>query len=225
MKILILIIAIFVSSCSSIRYEYNTNKQGDLEMTAVKSYCLFYDDEEKVKIIISDTDGGRIEKILWDGRELTKGPISENFPNQQQSFKSLRPMIIDDGEGLIDVSTTQRGSYQFRRSYDVKYNEDSNEHIIAVKYNVKNHSSTEKLKQEWSQNLFLTDQAVTSLKSKSTIVIHYPNSQVELKVQLVAPSGRVNVVNDRVDMSTEEELLGTKERLKWSVIYKLKHRK
>ena len=70
MKPLILVMSLFLLSCTGIRYEYQNRNNGSIEMTTYKTYPLFYDDEEKVKITISKSTGGQIEKISWHGREL-----------------------------------------------------------------------------------------------------------------------------------------------------------
>ena len=62
MKFISVAILLTLVSCSGIRYDYQTAEDGSVEMTTYKTYPLFCDDEEKVKIVISKKDGGQIEK-------------------------------------------------------------------------------------------------------------------------------------------------------------------
>jgi hypothetical protein len=229
MKLLILALSLFLLSCSGIRYEYKNSESGSIEMTTYKTNPLFYDDEEKVKIVISKELGGQIEKISWLGRELIAAPVKENFPNKEESFKDLKPYIIDDGMGLIDLSITKRGEYRFRRSYNISHNDLLDEYQIEVIYNVMNLSRTKKLHQQWTQELLFTGhkEIVKDANTVSTghaIALTYGEKKLNLKVaQVNVFKPMVEIKGSNVKMgSSQDKLIESREKLKWKVIYTLK---
>ena len=83
MKLIIILTTLLLISCTGTRFEYTDAEDGSKEMVSFKTYCLFFDDEEKVRIKISGKDGGQIENISWQGKEVLSS--DEDYPNKGTS--------------------------------------------------------------------------------------------------------------------------------------------
>jgi hypothetical protein len=222
MKLVPFLFLFTLVSCSSINYGV-TDENGSIEMTAIKSYPVFFDDEEKMKIVISKADGGRIEGISWEGKSLITNPILEGFPNKSQSFKSLNPSFIQDDEdgGLTYVIATKPGVYQFTRSYTAEYDEETDEYEFKVIYNVKNRSSKEILTYQWTKDFSVNGKPTQT--SKAALSIVYPDNKVKMKVNLTTIKASYLITDGKkIKMGNGIPLkLGAKGQLNWTVTYRL----
>ena len=245
-NLLLAAILLFICACTGTRFEYNDGQDGSKEMVSYKTYGLFFDDEEKLKLKISSINGSQIEGISWEGRKILA--VEENYPNDEFSFKNLNASIIDDGEGLIVVTNTKREIYQLRRSYNIKYDEEREQHIIEVIYNVKNYSSEDELPQNWLQEITLlaTIESISSLvhpdldkfKDNEDLLLRSriktldgldielaENTEVEIKFEgLGQYSDKVegNKISIR-DQATKT--LGPRQRQSWKIQYRFKKSK
>jgi hypothetical protein len=233
------VFAIILSfACTGIRFEYTDAEDGSKEMVSFKTYCMFYDDVEKVRLKISGKDSGQIENISWEGERVLSA--AEEYPNEKQSFKKLRASVIDDGEGLIVVTTSSRGIYQLRRSYNIMFDEEKEQHIIEVIYNVKNYSSEDGLTQKWEQLVKLAEGSSNirtmekltseelkklnmSMKLHRGFIMNHKN-KLELEIELEGVRGaEYKIDGSKLSMGNSAAFeLGPKQRLSWKVQYRFR---
>ena len=238
MKWLLILTVLLTLACTDIRFEYTDADDGSKEMVSFKTYCMFYDDEEKVRLKISGKDSGQIENISWEGKKVLSA--SENYPNEIHSFKKLRASIIDDGEGLIVVTTSSRGIYQLRRSYNIMFDEEREQHIIEVIYNVKNYSSEDGLMQKWDQLIKMAEGSANirsldklssdelkklnlSMKLHRGFIMDH-NNKLELEIELEGVRGvEYKIDGSSISMGNSAPFeLGPKQRLSWKVQYRFR---
>ena len=221
MKFFLLILVILGVACSSIEYRYDEDDSG-VVMTGIKTYSLFYNDEELVNIKISKQDGGRIENISWEGKSIVAKPIIEQYPSKALSFHKLRANLINDGQGLVDVLTTNRGIYQFRRSYNLSYDEDMEKFILEVRYNVKNHSSENALEQKWDQKVTLDGKDFKIAPEGTGFIAVSEEKNIKMTIQPFIEKAYKSNLGNEISMGHAQAFkLGTKERLNWTVRYEL----
>ena len=221
MKILVLVLTILGVACSSIEYKYVEDDSG-VTMTGIKTYSLFYDDEEKIKIKISKETGGRIESISWEGKSIIAKPIIEQYPSKALSFHKLNAHLINDGQGLVDVLTTNRGIYQFRRSYNLKFDEEQEMFILEIRYNVKNHSSDKALEQKWDQKVSLDGSDFNITPEGTGFIAISEEKNVKMTIKPFIDKAYKSNLDNEISMGHSQPFeLGTKERLSWVVKYEL----
>ena len=131
---------------------------------------------------------------------------------------------MDDGDDLVIVYSTVRGKFQLIRSYRLRYQKETQEHVVEVIYNVKNYSSDAPISQQWIQELSLPTSVILNV-SKKEASGKVNNSSFTISA--------INVSN--LEVSQEKGILkiangksfnlGPKEKLSWKVLYKLKNNK
>ncbi|MCM8541569.1 MAG: hypothetical protein NE328_14975 [Lentisphaeraceae bacterium] len=213
-----LLLTLFFSGCTSVTTSIS-NIDDNVIMNSSEESC-FSDTKEKLKLSFSPQNGGQILSIYWEGAKVAD-QFQESYPNEKLNFTQLKPRVIDDGSGLVIVDSNVRGEYQLRRSYSLKYLEDSEEHVIEVIYNVKNYSSETVIDQQWIQSLSLPKSLDIRIEENGATGIDEKMSfQIEaINVKDLVIEGD----NSSIKLSNAESFnLGTKERLSWKVLYKLK---
>lgn len=213
----IIFLSIF-AGCTSVETSVLTTEKNVVMNSTEK--CTFSSPEEKLKLVFSPDNGGQIVSIFWEGEKIAE-KVQETYPNKDLDFKKLSPRVIDDGTGLIIVDSKVSGEYQLRRSYSIKYLENTEEHVVEVIYNVKNYSSEKAIDQQWIQALSLPKSLNINIQKSG---LSGSNEKMSFEIEAV------NVFDLSVESNgnlvqignTKQFKLGTKERLSWKVLYKLK---
>ena len=148
-------------------------------------------------------------------------------------FNNIKAQLTNDGESVI-VTNRTHGIYQLRRTYSIKYNQETNEHIIEVIYTAKNYSSKAPLNFQWEQILSLNKQLSPKEEADKslleiTLKSNSPESgKISLKLEcngLNNSSSNYYEETKRIHLSSNNgkmKTLGTKERLSWKVLYRLR---
>lgn len=217
--LLFIFLGILFTSCTSVTTQVVSSENGHVIMHSTED-CLFSSPKEKLKLTFSPENGGQIISIYWEGLKVAD-KFSESYPNAKLDFKKLQPRIIDDGSGLVILTSTALDEYQLRRSYSLKYMEESDEHVIEVIYNVKNYSSEIAIDQQWIQSLSLPPSLQVSVNRNS---INSTDEQIQFQIEAINVKDlTVEINNNNLKVNNAKPFkLGSKERLSWKVLYKLK---
>jgi len=225
-----------------------TQEDGKIRLSTYED--SLFSETDKAVVILSSKNSGQIEKISWNGLELLKSPIVEKFPSPDLNFQKLKTNISDDGEGLVIISSRQDGLYQLRRSYSIGYDKLKKEHIVEVVYNVKNYADTT-MSHRWAQELDLnyssSELCITRKWDKEALFAKGSNDTpktiaLNLVYQNSPQSLNLTVESVSVEKPTLQHYnagkllmlgsakngplkLGSNERLKWKVIYRIKETK
>jgi hypothetical protein len=221
----------------SVEFKSRTASDGATIITAHEN--SLFSEIETLSVKVSDVNNGQIENIYWQGDALLDSSIEEAFPSVQEDFKKQRVLFIPAGESLIIADVRKRGIYQFRRSYSMTYDDDNEEYIIEVIYNVKNHSDAKPLKYKWSSALTLKNKA-SLLKSvgdwddsKSAIakmgngVLHLGvDSEKELLMKIAATDIKgisLEMKKQKFTIANCQDFsLDFKEKMTWKIQYRFK---
>ena len=155
MKQLLLFLSLLLTSCTSIEF-ISTNPDDNTTVVTSVEKSLFHE-QEKLSLTLSENNGGEIKSISWKGKEILMEPISENFPEEHDDFKKQNALLMDDSSGLLIIDVRKSRAYSFRRSFNVSYNDDTDEYTVEVIYNVKNYSSDKELKYQWESFMKLKE--------------------------------------------------------------------
>ncbi|NQZ59378.1 MAG: hypothetical protein HRT88_18155 [Lentisphaeraceae bacterium] len=231
-KILLFILTSIISSaCTSVEVEVKELANNKIALSTHES-SIFHN-TPKASLIYSPENGGQIESILWQGENLLYKNIIEHFPNKKLDFSNVKAQLTNDGESVI-VTNRKRGIYQLRRTYSIKYNQETNEHIIEVIYTAKNYSSKAPLNYQWEQILSLNKQLSSKEgEEKSLLEITLKSESPEIgKISLRLECSGLNDSSTNYSSETKRihlssnngqmKTLGTKERLSWKVLYRLR---
>ena len=217
--LLFILLGILFTSCTSVTTQVVSSENGHVVMNSTEEY-LFSSPKEKLQMTFSPENGGQILSIYWEGLKIAE-KFSESYPNVKLDFKGLKPRVIDDGSGLIIVDSKVRDEYQLRRSYSLKYLEGSDEHVIEVIYNVKNYSSEIAIDQQWIQSLSLPPSLKVNIDRNS---INSADEHTQFQIEAINVKDlTIEINNNNLKLNNVKPFkLGTKERLSWKVLYKLK---
>ena len=103
----------------------------------------------------------------------------------------------------------------------MQYSEESDEHIVEVIYNVKNYSADKSIDQQWVQSISLPKSLKFEIQNDG---IKGSNKNLSFQIEAINVKDlTVKGVNSTIKLSNSKSFkLGTKERLSWKVLYKLK---
>ncbi|MCM8534774.1 MAG: hypothetical protein NE334_02430 [Lentisphaeraceae bacterium] len=219
MKICFLFFCLFVTGCTTVTFQTHNPTPNSTVITGTQE--SLFKDCEKLSLEVSKNQSGRIENFRWQGKELLSLAQVEQFPNTENDFKKNRVLIIDDNEGLLIADVRARGSYQFRRSYSLYFDENTDEYVVEVIYNVKNQSSETPLNFNWSNSL----KFIESLDKNDAESFHFKGLKLQLRVYIEGISRKSSFDPKTKTLSTStssESTIGTKERKSWKVQFRFK---
>lgn len=219
MKFYILSLCLFLTSCTNVTFQTHNPNPNSTVITGTQE--SLFKDCEKLSLEVSKNQSGRIENFRWQGKELLALPQVEKFPNTENDFKKNRVLLIDDNEGLLIADVRSRGAYQFRRSYSLYFDENNEEYVVEVIYNVKNQSSENPLKFNWSNSL----KFAKNFEKSGAESFHFKDLKLQLRVYIEGierKSSFTAQTQTLASMTTKESTIGTKERKSWKVQYRFK---
>ena len=221
--LLILLLCAF-TACSSVEIHITELPEGKVALKSIESGL--FNEKAKAVVTFSPKQGGQIENILWQGEKLLYKNAVEQFPNKETDFQKVKAQLTNDGESLI-VTNRQRGLYQLRRSYSMKYNEELNEYCAEVIYTVKNYSSKNQLSYQWLQLLSLNEKLLPGEKSGQWQFIASDGAKVRFNIEFsgiekLHSNSSTEQFGTLLTTSTQKnETLKPKQRLSWKVLYRL----
>ncbi|MCM8533393.1 MAG: hypothetical protein NE330_19655 [Lentisphaeraceae bacterium] len=219
MKICTLLFCLILTSCTTVTFQTHNPTPNTTVITGTKE--SLFKDCEKLSLEVSKNKSGRIENFRWQGIELLSLPQVEQFPNTENDFKKNRVILIDDNEGLLIADVRARDSYQFRRSYSLYFDENAEEYVVEVIYNVKNQSSESPLKFNWSNSLKFTK----NFEKSGAESFHFQDLKLQLRVYIEGIERKSAFTPQTKTLSTmtsKESTIGTKERKSWKVQFRFK---
>ncbi|MCH2206913.1 MAG: hypothetical protein MK132_13725 [Lentisphaerales bacterium] len=240
MKQLLLFLSLLLTSCTSIEF-ISTNPDDNTTVVTSVEKSLFHE-QEKLSLTLSENNGGEIKSISWKGKEILMEPISENFPEEHDDFKKQNALLMDDSSGLLIIDVRKSRAYSFRRSFNVSYNDDTDEYTVEVIYNVKNYSSDKELKYQWESFMKLKekpehylitgDWSSSNLKSiaqsdlplNGNLIVKIPGKD-QLTLKIVASKVKDLILNlknlgQETKIATgKQQALNSKGRISWKVQY------
>ncbi len=212
---LLFLISFFVS-CTTVKLQIIEKDDQSLVMTSTEEPC-FSEPKEKMRVVFSPEEGGRIHSISWEGKVVLED-VNEIYPSRENDFKSLSHRLLNDGSGLVIIDTKLAGVYQLRRSFSLVYDEEEDLHYLEVIYNVKNLAAEGVLQQKWEQSLLLNSAAKGSVSERQFTANLTGVSLTIFPVNLW--DFHFQLQGNRLELGHKNMVeLPHKERISWKILY------